>query len=267
MTPTALHHLLDQVASGELSSNDAVDQLRDLPFQESAGALIDLHRELRQGFPEVVFGAGKTPDQIRTILIRLHAAHGAALATRVSPEAAAEILPSLPDASYDAISRLLHLGTLPARNDPRPIAVISAGTCDEPIAAEVSGTLTFLGHQVDDIRDVGVAGLHRLLAKLDQLRAASVLIVIAGMEGALPSVIGGLVAQPVIAVPTSVGYGASLNGLSALLTMLNSCASGLTVVNIDNGFGAAIAAHRIVGVKPSGDQKKRPKAKPPVVIA
>lgn len=246
MNADALREMLNRVATGVLSPDDATNALRNLPFQESAGALVDLHRELRQGFPEVVFGQGKTPDQIRTILLRLHEAHGAALATRVTPEAAVEILPALPNATYDPTSRLLCTGALPQFSNSRPIAVISAGSSDEPIASEVSGTLRFLGHNVDDLRDVGVAGLHRLLAKLDHLRRAAVIIVVAGMEGALPSVIGGLVAQPVIAVPTSIGYGASLHGISALLTMLNSCASGLTVVNIDNGFGAAIAAHRIV---------------------
>lgn len=250
MNPANVRHLLEQVASGETTVGQAVDQLKDLPFQEVAEGVVDLHRELRQGFPEVVFAAGKTPEQVIAIVQRLHEAHGAALATRLDPDAATRVLDALPHASYDPVSRLLHWGSIPGQIPGTQVHVISAGTSDDPVAAEVAGTLRFLGHSVSSIRDVGVAGLHRLLARLEELRSASVLVVVAGMEGALPSVIGGLVSQPVIAVPTSVGYGASFGGVAPLLTMLNSCASGLTVVNIDNGFGAAIAAHRILSGMP-----------------
>jgi NCAIR mutase (PurE)-related protein len=251
MNAETLRHLLDQVASGDCRPEQAIEKLRDLPFDETSDAVVDLHRQLRQGFPEVVFGSGKTADQVTAILRRLHEAHGAALATRVSADAAASICANLPDTEYDSTSRLLRWGGMRCSAAEAPATIVSAGSSDEPVAAEVAGTLDFLGHRTQVIRDVGVAGLHRLLSRLEELRKASVIVVVAGMEGALPSVIGGLVAQPVIAVPTSVGYGASFGGLSALLTMLNSCASGLTIVNIDNGFGAAIAAHRILAGTPS----------------
>lgn len=198
---------------------------------------IDTDRLARQGFPEVVFARGKTREQVIAALRRLQAEHGHALASGVSEDLAM-------GGHYDACSKLYRLGQMPARAG-RP-CVISAGTSDQPVAEEVAQTLEFLGYTVQRIRDVGVAGIHRLLARLEEFKQADVLIVIAGMDGALPSVVGGLVAQPVIAVPTSVGYGTSYGGIAALLTMLNSCAAGVTVVNIDNGFGAAIAAARIL---------------------
>ena len=197
----------------------------------------DLDRLSRQGFPEVVFARGKTREQAIEALQRLRDAHGHALATGVEADL-------IIGGHYDAGSKLYRIGQMPARSG-KP-CVISAGTSDQTVAEEAAQTLEFLGYTVQRIRDVGVAGIHRLLARVDDFKNADVLIVIAGMDGALPSVVGGLVSQPVIAVPTSVGYGASFGGIAALLTMLNSCAAGVTVVNIDNGFGAAIAAARIL---------------------
>lgn len=198
---------------------------------------LDLQRLDRQGFPEVVFGHGKTRDQIVSALRRLHAAHGHALATGVTEDLAI-------GGHFDAVSRTYHLDRMPMR--PGWPCVVSAGTSDQPVAEEAARTLEFLGYETQRIADVGVAGLHRLMARVDDFKSADLLIVVAGMEGALPSVIGGLVSQPVIAVPTSVGYGTSYEGISALLGMLNSCASGIGVMNIDNGFGAAMMAHRIL---------------------
>ena len=200
------------------------------------GITLDLQRLERQGFPEVVFARGKTRAQIVEALQRLVEAHGHALATGVAEDL--EL-----GGHYDACSRLYRLGTMPRRTG-KP-CVISAGTSDQPVAEEAAQTLEYLGYETQRISDVGVAGLHRLLSRLDEIKQAQVVIVIAGMEGALASVVGGLVAQPVIAVPTSVGYGTSYEGIASLLAMLNSCAGGVAVMNIDNGFGAAIHAHRI----------------------
>lgn len=206
--------------------------------------IIDTLREQRQGFPEVVFGRGKTDAQIAEALRRLHEANGHALATGVSAESAEVLWNELQLGEYDAVSKLYRIGTMQPHTG-RP-CVVSAGTSDQPIAEEAAQTLEFLGYKTTRLRDVGVAGLHRLLTRLEAIQCADVLIVVAGMEGALASVVGGLVSQPVIAVPTSVAYGTGMGGIAALLSMLNSCAAGLTVVNIDNGFGAAIAAHRIL---------------------
>lgn len=206
---------------------------------------LDPQRLARQGFPEVVYCQSKTAPQIAENLRALAAANGRALGTRLPADRATEVLAALPEASYDPISRTISLGASEPLH-PTHVAIISAGTSDLPVSEEAAATLTFLGHPVKRFHDIGVAGIHRLMARIDEIQAADVVIVVAGMEGALPSVVGGLVAAPVIAVPTSVGYGASFQGLAALLGMLNSCAAGLTVVNIDNGFGAAIAAHRIL---------------------
>lgn len=207
---------------------------------------IDTERLARQGFPEVVFARGKTPEQTLEALRQLYAAHGHALASGVDAITARLVHEALGSGEYDAGSKLYRIGQLaPLNHSLRPL-VISAGTSDQPVAEEAAQTLEYLGHKPARIADVGVAGLHRLLACLDDLRQASVIIVVAGMEGALASVVGGLVAMPVIAVPTSVGYGASYEGIAALLSMLNSCAAGVAVMNIDNGFGAAIHAHRIL---------------------
>lgn len=212
-----------------------------------AHSMLDSDRLRRQGFPEVVYCQGKTAAQVVDNLRALAATHGRALGTRLPAEHAAEVLAALPDACHDAVARTIMLGAAPV---PAPggrfVALVAAGTSDLPVVAEAAATLGFLGHAVRSFHDVGVAGIHRLHERIDEIRAAAVVIVAAGMEGALPSVVGGLVAAPVIAVPTSVGYGAAFEGLAALLGMLNSCASGLLVVNIDNGFGAAMAAHRIL---------------------
>ena len=246
MNESKLSDLLDQVSAGILPADQALERLRTLPFAEAGQVLADTHRMIRQGFPEAVYAEGKTPAQTSDALTALVAAHGCALATRVSTEVASMLLQRFPNGSYDGVSRLYRVGQMNGSFLSAPVAVVCAGTSDLPVAEEAAQTLEFAGARVNRITDVGVAGLHRLLARLDDLRSASIVIAIAGMEGALPSVLGGLVAAPVIAVPTSVGYGANLHGISALLSMLNSCAAGLTVVNIDNGFGAAVAALRVL---------------------
>ncbi len=211
----------------------------------SAHSTPDPDRLARQGFPEFVYCAGKTDAQVIDNLRALAAANGFALGTRLQSDRSQAILTGLPSATYDELARTVSLGAMPATGS-RPVAIVTAGTSDLPVAAEAAAILAFLGHAVLHFNDIGVAGIHRLHERMDEIRAAGIVIVVAGMEGALPSVIGGLVAAPVIAVPTSVGYGAAFEGLAALLGMLNSCAAGLTVVNIDNGFGAALAAHRIL---------------------
>ena len=238
-----LHDLLSRVQSGTLAIDQALDILKNLPFEDLGFARVDHHRALRKGFPEVILGQGKTARQIADIAQRLvtHGQH--ALITRLDEQKAQEVRTTLPALRYYPDGRLGALGEPPIPPVGQgAILVISAGTADLPVAEEAAVTAELMGNQVERLYDVGVAGLHRLLDGLDKLRAASVLIVVAGMEGALPSVVGGLVDRPVIAVPTSIGYGASFNGLAALLAMLNSCAAGITVVNIDNGFGAAAAA-------------------------
>ncbi len=249
MNESKLVELLGQVSSGTLPPEQALERLRMLPFTEAGQVLADTHRMLRQGFPEAVYAEGKTLAQTTDALTALVAAHGFALATRVTSEVASSLLQRFPTGSYDHVSRLYRIGQMNVSFSFAPVAVVCAGTSDLPVAEETAQTLEFAGVSVNRITDVGVAGLHRLLARLDDLRAAGIVIAIAGMEGALPSVLGGLVAAPVIAVPTSVGYGANLHGISALLSMLNSCASGLTVVNIDNGFGAAMAALRMLNMQ------------------
>lgn len=239
-------NLLESVASGELTASQAAELLKDLPFTDLGFAKPDNHRGLRQGMPEVIFCPGKTPEQIVQIAQQLKAAHQVVLATRCQPDIAEKVLPLLPEAQYDALARLIVWGQPAQRADHSFVAVVCAGTADLPVAQEAAAVLSAASVRVETCYDVGVAGIHRLLANLPMLRQASVVIVVAGMDGALPSVVGGLLACPVIAVPTSVGYGASFQGLAALLTMLNSCATGITVVNIDNGFGAAAAAIRIL---------------------
>ncbi len=214
-------------------------------MSDTAHSTLDPGRLERQGFPEVIYCEGKTAGQIADNLVALAAANGHAFGTRLPEDRARDVISAVPEACYDPVTRTITLGEPPAEG-PGWVAVVSAGTSDLPVAGEAAQTLRFLGHKVLRIHDVGVAGIHRLHARIEEIRGASVVIVAAGMEGALPSVVGGLVSAPVIAVPTSVGYGASFHGLAALLGMLNSCAAGLTVVNIDNGFGAAIAAHRIL---------------------
>jgi hypothetical protein len=238
-----LRELIERVRRGELATEAALEALARLPFVEVPHARVDTHRALRSGLPEVIYAPGKRVAEIVQIARTIGAAGQSVIATRVEAGIAAELLDALPEGTYDEGARLFWLGP-----DEVPvvgkgtIAVVSAGTSDHPVAAEAAGVARRFGNHVDLIEDVGVAGLHRLLAVGDRLRAARVLIVVAGMEGALPSVVGGLVDKPVIAVPTSVGYGASFGGLAALLGMLTSCASSVCVVNIDNGFGAAHVA-------------------------
>jgi NCAIR mutase (PurE)-related protein len=243
-----LESLLEEVAAGRLTTTAALARLRHLPFEDLPFARIDHHRSLRQGQPEVVFCEGKTPDQVVAICERLEAASGTFLGTRASELIAGRLQDRFPRTEWNALARTVHLPLVerPHRASPGgPILVVSAGTSDLPVAEEAAVVAEAFGNSVERLVDVGVAGMHRLLAAGEQLQRAGVVIVVAGMEGALPSVVGGMVAVPVIAVPTSVGYGASFGGLAALLAMLNSCAAGVTVVNIDNGFGAAAAASRI----------------------
>jgi len=242
-----LEALIADVAAGRLAPNLALDRLRHFPFEDLSFARIDHHRSLRVGHPEVVFCEGKSLEQVVAICERLEAATGGFLGTRANEAIATALRSRFPEVAWNPAARTVFLAS-PKRVSEAPsgvILVISAGTSDLPVAEEAAVVAEAFGHRVERLHDVGVAGLHRLLAESDRLAKASVIIVVAGMEGALPSVVGGLVAVPVIAVPTSVGYGASFGGLAALLGMLNSCAAGVTVVNIDNGFGAAAAASRI----------------------
>ena len=237
--------ILEAVRQGELSVEDALHQLKTKPFVDIGYAKVDLHRKLRQGAAEVIYGAGKTPAQILGILEAMgQNGQNAVLITRLGKEAAQTVGEVFPLA-YHQEAGIGIVGTIPEPDGLGTIVVATGGTSDVPVAEEAALTAEFLGNRVLRLYDVGVAGLHRTLAHLDELTQASVVIAIAGMEGALASVIGGLVDAPVIAVPTSVGYGASFHGLSALLSMLNSCASGVSVVNIDNGFGAGYLASRI----------------------
>jgi len=237
--------ILDQLVAGELDAEGGLEALSHLGFEDLDYAKIDYHRALRCGFPEVIFGAGKTPEQIAGIVTDLVSKGDNALVTRLEAGPAAQLAEQFPQADYHALARTLSLVQSPPEPRDARIAIISAGSSDAAVANEACETLRFLGFSPQLIQDVGVAGIHRLLSRQGELRHYEAIIVAASMEGALPSVIGGLVPAPVIAVPTSVGYGASFGGVSALLGMLNSCASGVTVTNIDNGFGAACAAARI----------------------
>ncbi len=241
-----LRRLLEQIKSGDLDLDEAMRRLRVLPFEDLGFAKIDNHRRLRTGFPEVIYCQGKTTGQIIEIARRL-AHHGhTVLATRATPEQAAAVIAALPEFTYDETARMLICDPVEMADGEPGIVVVSAGTADMPVAEEAAVTAEAMGQPVRRIYDAGVAGLHRLLGHTEALFSARVVIVVAGMEGALASVVGGLVACPVIAVPTSVGYGASFQGLAALLSMLNSCAAGVSVVNIDNGFGAGYLAAMLV---------------------
>jgi NCAIR mutase (PurE)-related protein len=241
-----LNTLLNAVARHQLSVDEATEQLSRLSYEDVSFAHIDHHRSLRKGFPEVIYGEGKTVQQITTLLERMMGQESVVLATRISPEKAKPIMRAIPDCRYDEDARMITLGQPSSKTAVRgAILVVSAGTSDIPVAREAILTAEAMGNPVRSIFDVGVAGLHRLLAHREALETASVLVVVAGMEGALPSVVGGMVNRPVIAVPTSVGYGTSLGGLAALLSMLNSCSSNVAVVNIDNGFGAGYMAAMI----------------------
>ena len=246
MDRARLAELLDAVRRGTCPVDEALERLRALPYEDLGFARIDHHRGLRNGFPEVVFGQGKTPEQIVAIAERLVAAGGNVLVTRLAAEAASRLVAAVPGFEYHELPRLAVRRARPVEHaGAGTVLVVSAGTADLPVAEEAAITAELMGNRVERLYDVGVSGLHRLLAERERLWEAAVLIVVAGMEGALPSVVGGLVDRPVIAVPTSVGYGTSMHGLAALLAMLNTCAAGVTVVNIDNGFGAAAAAARI----------------------
>lgn len=246
MNQQQLTALLEQLANGTIDVAHVVDKLKHLPYEDLGVARIDHHRELRQGVAEIVLGQSKTLDQLTTIVTALDRRRRNILVTRLDRNKGEALAGQFPAGEYDELARTFCLIHQPAARQGRgKILVICAGTSDLPVAREASITARMLGNEVEELVDVGVAGIHRLLDCQEQLHQAAVVIVVAGMEGALPSVIGGLVAAPVIAVPTSVGYGASFGGIAALLGMLNSCASGVTVVNIDNGFGAAFAANRI----------------------
>jgi NCAIR mutase (PurE)-related protein len=247
MDSKELQALLEAVATGSRTVAEAVDELSGANGIDDLGfAKLDTDRERRTGMAEVIFAAGKTDDQLRQLVARCLERHGSVLATRVDASRAPQLLDEFPQLSFNEPGRALYCKPKTAPPTDTRIAVVCAGTADLPVAEEAACVLEFLGHNVERVSDVGVAGIHRLVSELDRLRTADVVIVAAGMEGALPSVVAGLVAAPVVAVPTSIGYGASFGGVAALLAMLNSCATGIGVVNIDNGFGAATLAHRIV---------------------
>jgi NCAIR mutase (PurE)-related protein len=246
MTRERVRSLLSRVADGSLPPADALDDLSKAPFESIGFATVDHHRSLRQGFPEVIYGAGKTPDQVVAIAERIAERDGGFLVTRIEDAAADALASRFHRLERNPVARTAYLpGVEPPPAGRGTILIVTAGTSDLPVAEEAAVTAAAMGNRVERLTDVGVAGLHRLLARKDELLSAAIVIVIAGMDGALASVVGGLVRVPVIAVPTSVGYGAAFDGLAPLLTMLNSCAAGVTVVNIDNGFGAAAAASRI----------------------
>ena len=243
-----LLELLRGVASGSVSPEDAHERVVRLPYLDLGAARLDLFRELRSGLPEVVFGQGKTDEELVRIVESMVEHSGRALVTRVAAEAAERLSAAVADGWYEPRSRVWTTGRFGPVSGRR-VAVVSAGTSDFPVAEEAAVCADWLGHDVDRIPDVGVAGIQRLFGVLDQVRRADVAVVVAGMDGALPTVVAGLAPCPVVAVPTSVGYGASFDGLAPLLTMLTACAPGIGVVNIDNGFGAAALAHRILGAR------------------
>ncbi len=246
MDQERLRLLLEDVKGGAVDVTAALDKLRHMPFEDLGFAKIDHHRALRHGIPEVIFGKGKTPEQIIAIASRLAEKAQNVLVTRVDPAAAARICDALPgEAEHFPLSGAIRIWRDKTVHGKGKLAVVCAGTTDIPVAEEAQITAELMGNEVDSIYDIGVAGIHRLMQNRERLTSARVVVVCAGMEGALPSVVGGLVSCPVIAVPTSVGYGASFHGLAALLGMLNSCASNVTVVNIDNGFGAGYVASLI----------------------
>ena len=244
MSPEHLRHLLERLKQGELTTDEVMGTLKHLSFEDLGFVKIDHHRRMRNGYPEVIYGEGKTPAQVAEIFARLSERNPNVLCTRASAVTAEAVRQRVPEARYHELCRLVEI-----RRDPAEplgcVAVAAAGTSDLPVAEEAATALEVFGSRVERLYDVGVAGIHRLFAHLETLRGANSVVAVAGMEGALPSVIAGLVDVPVIAVPTSVGYGASFGGITALLAMLNSCASGISVVNIDNGFGAAYQADMI----------------------
>ena len=246
MNQKELRIILTNLYKNKLSPADAIKQLQNMPYENIDFAKIDHHRELRSGLPEVIYSQGKSITQLKKIIQSLKNANSDTLATKLSSDTYKKLKTSLPkSAKYNEQAQTLVIRNKKVKQPVGLITIVTAGTSDIPIAEEAAVTADLLGSRVETIFDVGVAGLHRLLDNIEQIKKARVLIVVAGMEGALASVVGGLVSQPIIAVPTSIGYGASFNGISALLTMLNSCATGIAVVNIDNGFGAGCMAHRI----------------------
>ncbi len=243
MDLNSLKTLLQSVSAGKTSVENAADQIRELPFEDIDYAHIDHHRSLRKGFPEVIFGEGKSTDQISGIMECMTLQENVILVTRVNAEKAQKVLGRFPQSEYHADARMIVLKKVePPITGRGTILILSAGTSDIPVAREAFLTAQAMGNRVESIFDVGVAGIHRLFAHKDLIEQAAVLVVVAGMEGALPSVVAGMVGRPVIAVPTSIGYGTSFNGLTALFAMLNSCSSNVAVVNIDNGFGAGYMA-------------------------
>jgi hypothetical protein len=245
MNQESLNQLLTDVRNGKVTIEEAIGQLKHFTSKDLGYATIDTHRELRTGYPEVIFGQGKTPEQVAGIIQFMLTRDNNILATRVTEAMYEKVLEVCPDAVYNPVARTITVRKMHLQPPPTYIAVITAGTSDLPVAEEAAVTAEIFGNRVERVVDVGVAGIHRLYNKLDVVRQARVSVVVAGMEGALPSIVGGLVDKPVIAVPTSVGYGANFGGLSALLGMLTSCASGTCVVNIDNGFGAGFLASMI----------------------
>lgn len=245
MNQESLNQLLTDVRNGTMTIEEAIGQLKHFTSKDLGYATIDTHRELRTGYPEVIFGQGKTPEQVAGIVQFMLTRDNNILATRVTEAMYEKVLEVCPDAVYNPVARTIAVRKKDIQPPPTYIAVITAGTSDLPVAEEAAVTAEIFGNRVERVVDVGVAGIHRLYNKLDVVRQARVSVVVAGMEGALPSIVGGLVDKPVIAVPTSVGYGANFGGLSALLGMLTSCASGICVVNIDNGFGAGFLASMI----------------------
>ena len=250
MNRQALEKLLKEIQEGKRPIEEAVERLRHLPYESLGFARLDHHRNLRQGMPEVVFCPGKTDAQVLAILQKIDATEVPVLATRVAPALAQKIRKKFRRAEHNPLARTIVLRRKPIERRPGEIALLTGGTADLPVAEEAKVTAELLGYAVLSFYDVGVAGVHRLLDQREKIEKTDLIIVIAGMEGALASVVGGLFGQPVVAVPTSVGYGTSFGGIAPLLTMLNSCAAGLAVMNIDNGFGAAVLAHRILKDRP-----------------
>lgn len=249
--------VLEQVKNGSLSVEEAEQYFRREPFEELGYAKLDIHRKLRSGFPEVIFCPGKSDEHLLQIFQRIYEEEGEVLGTRATEEQYRLLKAQMPEVEYDALSRIVKLEK-PGKKLVGQIAVCTAGTADIPVAEEAAQTAEYFGSRVERIYDVGVSGIHRLLSQVEVIQSANCVVAVAGMEGALGSVIGGLVDKPVIAVPTSVGYGANLNGLSALLTMINSCANGVAVVNIDNGYGAGYLATQInrLGLKNTGERNE-----------
>jgi len=263
MLASELVHLLEQFRAGRVSPDAVLRRLQAAPLADLGFAQVDTHRALRKGFPEVIFGAGKTPQQVVQIAARILAHDPRLLVTRVDGDHARALRREFKQAVHHELARCVTVEQKPLPKRRGTVAVLCAGTSDVPVAEEAAVTADIMGNRVERLYDVGVAGLHRLLNRLELIQSATVIIVVAGMEGALPSVVAGLVAKPVIAVPTSVGYGASFGGVAALLGMLNSCGSGVTVVNIDNGFGAGYAASQINAVCDPGLSPRSTRRGPP----